>query len=164
MLKLFFRWVRFMGMRQNMEKREKAGKRNESPSIKRKMGLRFKKFRETIGKTQSQLAREFGVYQSTITNIEVGKTFPGMKYLHHLGQAYRLNTDWLVNNRGEMFLDPNMIPAAVLEKFSGLLTLLQVPVVEQLLMARLEEIKVIAREEIKRFQASSSDTDANSSS
>ena len=62
-----------------------------------------------------------------------------------------------------MFLDPNTIPVVVFKKFSELLTLLQVPIVEQLLMAKLEEIKVIAREEIQRFQASSSDADSNTS-
>jgi transcriptional regulator with XRE-family HTH domain len=152
-----------MGMRQNMDKRKPVGKRNDSGSFKEKVGHRFRSFREAIGKTQSQLARAFKVYQSTITNIEVGKTFPNIKYLQHLGQAHRLNADWIINDRGEMLVPLNTIPAAVLERYSDLLALLQVPIVEQLLMARLEEIKVIAREDIQRFQDSRSDSNPNSS-
>lgn len=141
-----------------MKKTKPKGKRG-GLSIKQQIGRRFRKFRETIGKTQNQLAREFNVYQSTITNIELGKTFPGIKYLHHLAKAYRLNADWLVNGRGEMFDDSLPFPRVMIEKHMDLIELMQVPVVEQLILARLEEIKVIAREEIKRFMALQVSTD-----
>ena len=133
-------------------------------SIKKQVGQRFKKFRETIDKTQVQLAAEFDVYQSTITNIEVGKTFPSLKYLHLLGENYGLNADWVVNDRGEMFAESPPLSTVMIEKYINLLNLMKVPVVEQLMLARLEEVKVIAREEIKRFQAVKSDTDAGSAS
>jgi DNA-binding XRE family transcriptional regulator len=146
-----------------MKKTKQIGKRGDL-SIKEQIGQRFRKFRETIDKTQVQLAGEFNVYQSTITNIEVGKTFPNIKYLHQLGNSYRLNADWIVNGRGEMFDNSPPFPTALVEKYSNLLNLVQVPVVEQLIMARLEEVKVIAREEIKRFQALKKDTDPGTKS
>ena len=146
-----------------MKKTKQTGKRGYL-SIKKQIGQRFKKFRETIDKTQVQLAGEFNVYQSTITNIEVGKTFPGIKYLHFLGENYGLNADWIVNNRGEMFDESPPFPTALIEKYTKLLNLMKVPVVEQLILARLEEVKVIAREEIKRFQALQTGTDSGSTS
>lgn len=146
-----------------MKKIKHTGKRDYL-SIKKQIGERFKKFRETIDKTQVQLAAEFDVYQSTITNIEVGKTFPGIKYLHFLGENYGLNADWIVNNRGEMFAESSPFPTAMIEKYINLLTLMKVPVVEQLILARLEEVKVIAREEIKRFQAMQTGTDSDTAS
>ncbi|UCH96429.1 MAG: helix-turn-helix transcriptional regulator [Candidatus Aminicenantes bacterium] len=145
-----------------MAKKKSEGSGNiGAQSIKKQVGKRFRQFREAIGKTQVQLGQEFKVYQSTITNIEVGKTFPSIKYLHHLGKAYRLNADWVVNNRGEMFLSPalDLIYTVLIEKYSELLDLMQVPVVEQLILARLEEIKVIAREDIEGFRALSTGTD-----
>lgn len=142
-----------------MKETKQTGKRG-GLSIKKQIGQRFKKFRDTIGKTQLQLAREFNVYQSTITNIEVGKTFPGIKYLHQLGKAYRLNVDWVVNGRGKMFDDPPPIPMVMIKKYSNLINLMQVPVVEQLILARLEEVKMIAREDIEHFQALLTDTDS----
>ncbi len=146
-----------------MKKTKQTGEKG-TLSIKEQIGQRFRKFREAIGKTQLQLAREFNVYQSTITNIEVGKTFPGIKYLHLLGKDYRLNADWIVNNRGEMFEDSPPIPKALIEKYSNLLNLMQIPVVGQLILARLEEVKVIVREEIERFQAIQIDTDSGTTS
>ena len=146
-----------------MKKTKQIGKRGDL-SIKEQIGQRFRKFRETIDKTQVQLAAEFDVYQSTITNIEVGKTFPGIKYLHFLGENYGLNADWIVNDRGEMIAESPPFPTAMIEKYINLLTLMKVPVVEQLILARLEEVKVIAREEIKRFQAMQTDTDSGSAS
>jgi transcriptional regulator with XRE-family HTH domain len=150
-------------MRKKMKKTKHTGKRGEL-SIKKQIGQRFKKFREAIDKTQVQLAGEFKVYQSTITNIEIGKTFPGIKYLYQLGKSYRLNADWIVNDRGEMFDDAPPISMARIQKYSNLLNLMQIPVVEQLILARLEEVKVIAREEIKSFQALESDTDLGTAS
>jgi transcriptional regulator with XRE-family HTH domain len=150
-------------MRKKMKKTKQTGKRGGS-SLKKQIGQRFRKFRETIGKTQTQLAGEFKVYQSTITNIEVGKTFPGIKYLHQLGKTYRLNADWIVNDRREMFDDSPPFPKAMIEKYSNLIKLMQVPVVEQLILARLEEVKAIAREDIERFLALQTDTDSGTTS
>jgi len=146
-----------------MKKTKQRGKREEL-SIKKQIGQRFRKFRETIDKTQVEMGKEFNVYQSTITNIEIGKTFPNIKYLHQLARDYRLNTDWIVNGRGKMFVDFPLFPKALAEKYSSLLNLIQVPVVEQLILARLEEVKVIAREEIKRFQALKNGTNPGSKS
>ena len=148
-----------------MKKKNQTGNGNNGDlSIKKQIGRRFKKFRETIDKTQKQLGEEFNVYQSTITNIEIGKTFPNIKYLHQLGKDYRLNAEWIVNGRGEMFDVPHLSPEPLAEKYSSLLNLLQVPVVEELILARLEEVKVIAREEIKRFQALKNGVDPGSKS
>ena len=121
------------------------------PSLRKEMGLRFKQFREMIDKTQVELGEEFNVYQSTITNIEVGKTFPGVKYLHHMGKVYGLNADWLVNERGEAFYDPLAITPSMYHKYKEMMHLMQIPVVEQLMLARLQEVKVIAKEEIAAF-------------
>jgi DNA-binding XRE family transcriptional regulator len=140
-------------MRKKMKKLNQTGTGNDRDlSIKKQMGLRFKKFRDSLDKTQTELAEQLEVYQSTITNIEVGKTFPGLKYLNFLGEFYGLNADWIVNGRGEMIGNYFPFPLELVKKYSALLNLMQIPVVAQLMLARLEEVKVIAREEINRFQ------------
>ncbi|NIM13430.1 MAG: helix-turn-helix domain-containing protein [Candidatus Aminicenantes bacterium] len=134
-------------------------------SIKTEIGRRFKRFREAIGKTQAQLARELNVYQSTITNIEVGKTFPGIRYLDYLEKNYRLNISWLISSKGEMYEREETFPPAVslldchipikdprYEKYVELIYLMQVPVIEQVILAKLTEIKVIAKDELEEFQ------------
>jgi len=133
--------------------------------IKKEIGQRFKRFRRAIGKTQMQLARELNVYQSTITNIEVGKTFPGLKYLHYFHNKYRLNTNWLLSNRGDMFESEEERTStaasllgchvhkkdAMYKKYSELIDLMKVPVIEQVILAKLVELKVLAKEEINKL-------------
>lgn len=133
--------------------------------IKKEIGRRFKRFREAIGKTQTQLANELDVYQSTITNIEVGKTFPSLKYLHYFHRKYRLNTNWLLSDVGDIFIpEEEPVPSATAllnshlqrsqlsyERYTELLELMQIPVVEQVILAKLTEIKVMAKEEIEEF-------------
>lgn len=133
--------------------------------IKKEIGRRFKRFREAIGKTQTKLAKELDVYQSTITNIEVGKTFPGIRYLNHFHEKYKLNTNWLLSNRGEMFVsdEERTAPSASLlhchvhkqdgmyKKYVELIDMMQVPVIEQVILAKLLELKVLAKEEIDRY-------------
>ncbi len=135
-------------------------------TIKKEIGKRFKRFREAIDKTQTQLAMELNVYQSTITNIEVGKTFPSIKYLHYFYLTYGLNTNWLLSNRGDIFVEPEertALSASLLQchvpkndpryqKYAELLDLMQVPEIEQIILAKLVEMKVLAKEEINEFR------------
>jgi transcriptional regulator with XRE-family HTH domain len=132
---------------------------------KKEIGSRFKRFREALGKTQTQLAKELDVYQSTITNIEVGKTFPSIKYLHHFHRKYRLNANWLLSDRGEIFVpkeedSPDTVSLLgchlhradqKFPKYSELIDLMQIPVVEQVILAKLVEIKVLAKDVIEEF-------------
>lgn len=134
-------------------------------SIKKEIGKRFKQFREAIGKTQAQLAEELNVYQSTVTNIEVGKTFPGVKYIHYFYETYHLNSNWLLNSSGDIFLTTEDTKSNAVsrlgchipkgdpkfERYLELLELMQVPVIEQLILAKLLELKVIASEEIEEY-------------
>jgi transcriptional regulator with XRE-family HTH domain len=133
--------------------------------IRKEIGKRFKQFREALNKTQAQMADELGIYQSTITNIEVGKTFPGIKYIHYFHKEYNLNDNWLLNNSGELFiseeekkaLPPSRINCHVLRdnptyaQYVEMMELMKIPVIEQVILAKLAEMKVIAKEEITAF-------------
>jgi len=135
------------------------------PSIKKEIGKRFRRFRDAIKKTQTDLARELSVYQSTITNIEVGKTFPNMKYLIYFLHTYGLNPTWLLSNKGDIFIKVDEQPTendSLLichipkkdpryKKYVELIDLMEVPEVEQIILAKIVELKVFAKEEIKKF-------------
>lgn len=149
-------------------KREKKKKMSEKKnSLKKEIGERFKQFRLAIKKTQHQLSREVNVYQSTITNIELGKTFIKIKYLHFFQCKYRLNANWLLSEQGEMFIsdEPIAIPTSVsvlgchisdkdprFPRYVDLVDLMQVPVIEQVILAKLTELKVLAKDEILEFR------------
>ncbi|UCH92699.1 MAG: helix-turn-helix transcriptional regulator [Candidatus Aminicenantes bacterium] len=135
--------------------------------LKKEIGRRFKEFRKAIGKKQVELAKELHVYQSTITNIEVGKTFPRAHYLYHWQNQYNLNINWIVTGTGDMFSPVQekklIFPYLSLlychirerdpkyEQYVELMSLMVIPFVEQIILAKLEEIKLIAKEEIDSF-------------
>lgn len=134
--------------------------------LKSQIGKRFRKFRESLRKTQKDVADELNIYQSTITNIEKGKTFPKLSYLTYLYQQYQLNQNWLITGDGEMLLQrlvdekgSSLFPAdhikeddPVYEKYVELLTLMRIPVIEQIILAKLVEMKALLKDEIKEFQ------------
>lgn len=138
----------------------------ESP-IKKEIGKRFRKFREEIKKAQHELASELGIYQSTITNIERGKTFPNIKYLQYFYHQYHLNINWLLTNEGEMLIhhyhtNPNAISVMdchigyndpKYHQYADLFNYMQVPEVEQVVLARLMETKALFKSQIDEFFA-----------
>lgn len=137
----------------------------EKTSIKKDVGARFCKFRKSIGKTQQQLADELGIYQSTITNFEQGKTFPSLKYLYHFNEKYGLDITWVITGKGDMIskdyrLHANTPPLldtfpnfnrGDARRYSELLYLMEVPVIEQIIMAKFLELKTLMKDEIEEY-------------
>jgi transcriptional regulator with XRE-family HTH domain len=135
--------------------------------LKQDVGDRFRAFRLNQKKAQHVLASELKVHQSTITNIEHGTTFPKINYLHYFYEKYGLNVNWLVTGEGEMYLEnfKKGSGAAVLkyphvrygdpnyDQYAELINLMQVPVIEQLIMARLSEVKMVFKDEVEKFEA-----------
>ncbi|NIM80365.1 MAG: hypothetical protein GTO20_16385 [Candidatus Aminicenantes bacterium] len=119
-------------------------------------------FRHTIGKSQKQLANELQLYQSTITNIEKGKTFPGIAYIHYFYNKYRLNADWLINGNEEMLhSDLEALKTAFrllfgeeehyFQQYLELIQLMKIPVIREVIFGKLMEMKKIAKDEIEEF-------------
>ncbi len=137
----------------------------EEHPIKKEVGKRFRRFREEIKKAQHELASELSIYQSTITNIERGKTFPNIKYLQYFYHKYHLNINWLLTDEGEMFVhhyhtNPNAVSVMDChleyndpryQQYAELFNYMQVPEVEQVILARLTEAKALFKEQIADF-------------
>ena len=132
--------------------------------LKKAMGIRFKAFRETIGKSQEQFGEELCVNQGHLRNYEVGRYFPRIQHLQYLVEQYRLNSNWLVSGIGEMFLTEKTqslyIPLPTLstesdyprfEKYLELNRMMKIPVIEQIMLGKLAEVKCIAKKEIEDF-------------
>jgi transcriptional regulator with XRE-family HTH domain len=114
---------------------------------KKEVGARFRQFRAAIHKAQHEMAEELRVTQSTIANIEGGKAFPNLTYLHHFYYNYRLDINWLLTGQDGMFTKRDDVP----EKYSELLNLLQIPVIEQVINAKLIEAKALLKDTIKTY-------------
>jgi transcriptional regulator with XRE-family HTH domain len=135
-------------------------------AMKKEIGLRFKQFREFINKSQAKLAKELQVRQVIISEIETGRTFPGLNLQYYLNGQYHLNINWLIHGSGEMIeppwkkskhLDLHQLLSQIdkndprYEKVVELLNLLRIPVIKTIIFAKLEEIKVLAAKEIDSF-------------
>jgi transcriptional regulator with XRE-family HTH domain len=137
---------------------------------KKEIGRRFFKFRTLIGKSQTQLAAELDVYQSTITNIERGMTFPAAIYIIYCQRYYDLNPTWLLCGEGSTFISEesgeeilkqpwrkSLLPChinfndSMYENYFELLALMQIPAIEKVILGKLTELKIMAKQEIENF-------------
>jgi len=74
------------------------------------IGDRFKETREKLGFKQSELARAIEVNPSIISDIERGEKEPSKKIISALIIKYRINSNWLLADEGEMFLQKEEKP------------------------------------------------------
>ena len=68
------------------------------------IGDRFKNIRKGLGLNQSELARSLGVNPSIISDIERGDKEPSKKIISALIIKYRINSNWLLTEKGEIFI------------------------------------------------------------
>jgi transcriptional regulator with XRE-family HTH domain len=139
--------------------------RKNEKALKKEIGQRFTCFRATLGKTQIRLASELKVNQSTIAYIESGKTFPRFSFLYYFFKRYHLDLNWLLLGLGEMFVyeehrtleHVSKLPCHIARddsryrRYLELIHFMQVPQVEAILLGKLLELKLVAREEIDEF-------------
>lgn len=141
---------------------------NDDLQFKKEIGNRFKQFRKTIAKTRDQLAEELNVRQTIFANIEKGLTSPGIPYLFYFSKIYHLNCNWLLSGNGSMFEQKETMPdktAAVstigchiplgdarYKRYQELLYYMQMPEVEQIILARLQELKHIAVDQVEELK------------
>lgn len=151
-----------------MKSKQKMKKSEEQTSalknLKKEVGGRFKLFRLDRKKAQHVFASELQVHQSTVTNIENGTTFPKVSYLNYFYEKYGLNLNWLVTGDGKQYMEgaqykgSSRIKAPDAEydsdkfdKYQELNSLMQIPVIEQVIFAKLSECKILFKDNVKEF-------------
>ena len=68
------------------------------------IGDRFKEIREKLNLNQSELARSIDANPSIISDIERGEKEPSKKIISSLIIKYKVNSNWLLADEGNMFL------------------------------------------------------------
>lgn len=140
----------------------------KSDKLKKEMGKRFREFRKILYMAQHQLASELGVFQSTITNVELGKTFPNCAYMYHFYEKYGLNIHWLFTGEGQKFVLPRskvleLLPGWGATVISGnsdytdyldLLKYMKIPEVERIILDKLTELKAAFKDKVEEFHHS----------
>jgi len=128
------------------------------------LGDRFRMFREMIGKSREEMAREMKESVEMVKEIEKGKRSPTIISLYYFIKTYKLDINWLLNGTSEpekeeipiAGLPPRLIKKycknrefPVKEKYDELLELLQVPKVNEYVFSKLTECKHIFKNEIE---------------
>ncbi len=120
---------------------------NNENKLKDEIGLRFKKIRETINKSQKELAVELNVHQSSISQIESGLIFPSFATVHYLAEKYQISSNWLINGAGTITIQDNDLFSLIRkgenidDRYINLLLMMQDPDVEKLIFAKITEVE-----------------------
>lgn len=115
--------------------------------MRKEVGARFREFRQFLKLSQKAAAGELKVLQSSISQIESGLIFPGFDILVHLVKQRQLNPAWLVTGQGSMCLQAEDTLSGLRrkrgynEKYLELLELMEDPEAEQIIFAKLLELK-----------------------
>jgi SOS-response transcriptional repressor LexA len=80
------------------------------------IGDRFKVLRTKLGLNQSELAREIGANPSIISDIERGDKEPSKKVISALILRYKVNSNWLLTEYGDIFVQDQMSEKSRLEQ------------------------------------------------
>ena len=128
------------------------------------MGKRFEAFRRLICLTQEQLAAELSVPVKTIKKIEKGETPPDLCMIDYLNKQYSLNINWMIHGHGVVIFTrlleareelntkkPGKISDKTRETLE-LWELLQVPEIEKIIFTKMEEVKMVFKDQIEAFQ------------
>jgi len=124
--------------------------------LKKEIGERFKVFRKATGKTQEELALELGAEPGDIAGIEAGQNFPPYYYIHFLSKHYHLNINWIFGGAGNLIyyneLDKSIDELTGTQaKIEELYSLLRVPEINNIILARLAELKISFKQHIKDY-------------
>lgn len=71
------------------------------------IGQRLQEFRKKLNMTVDELSQNVGVKSRTIGGYEREEREPSIEYMSKLISRYSLNTNWLINGSGKLFLTPS---------------------------------------------------------
>jgi len=116
------------------------------------IGKRFEAFRRLICLTQDQLAAELNVSVKTIEEIEKGETLPDLCMINYLNKQYGLDINWMIHGHGVVIFTRLMEARKELKtKKPGRISN-KVPEVENIIFTKMEEVKMICKDQIEAFQ------------
>ena len=122
--------------------------------------VRLKEIRKALKMTQDEFSAQLEVSKPTYVRYELGEMMPKVQFLSLLIKKFHINLNWLLSGKGERFLgesqpDISFINSKVFrdKRYLELLDLLNIPVVEEVLMAKLTEIKALFSPVIEEYHS-----------
>lgn len=128
------------------------------------VGKRFEAFRRVLCLTREQLAAKLNVSIETIEEIEKGETPPDLCMLYYLNKEYGLNINWMIHGEGGIIFSrlvearkelntkkPKKISVKSRETIEQW-ELMKVPEIENIIFAKMEEARIIFKEQIEALK------------
>lgn len=129
------------------------------------MGGRIRQLRKALGFTQDTFAGILKVSKPAYVRYEYGERFPPLHVIRFLYKKYRVDSNWVVTGEGEMFVkeveeeDEEVSPfvkifkgGKIPPKYDELAELMQIPAIEEVILAKLIETKFLFKDEIEAFK------------
>ena len=128
------------------------------------VGKRFEAFRRVLCLNRGQLAAELNVSIKTIEEIENGETLPDLYMLKYLNKQYGLDINWMLFGHGVVIFSRSMEagkelktkkPKKISVKSRETMEqweLMKVPLIENIIFAKMEEVKMVFKDQIKALQ------------
>ena len=86
--------------------------------MKEEISDRLKKIRQALNLKQKELAIELNIAPSSYSEIETGKSNPGLDIIVTLARKYNVNLYYLLMGEGEMFISPEILSLTRLEEYA----------------------------------------------
>lgn len=138
--------------------RGKMKKKNEdgsNPSFVNEFKLRLKMVRKELKMTQTEFAKELGISKPTYVRYELGQMYPPISILDILIRKFSINGHWFIKGEGDMFQDMNsedLLSISLADpRKAELFNYMQVPEIEQIILAKLEELKIVLKLDPSKF-------------
>ena len=77
--------------------------RHIDPKNKAEIGRRLKAVRKTVGEVGETFAQAIGTFQASLSGYENGKNAVPIRIVLCLCETYRVDANWLLLGRGQMF-------------------------------------------------------------
>jgi transcriptional regulator with XRE-family HTH domain len=68
------------------------------------VGRRIRQFRTQLGKSQIEMSQYLDVGRANFSRIEGGDIYPNLSILKTFQDLFKLNLNWVINNKEEMIL------------------------------------------------------------
>jgi transcriptional regulator with XRE-family HTH domain len=125
---------------------------------------RFEAFRRVLGLTREQLAAKLNVSIKAVEEIEKGESLPDLYMLYYLHKEYGLDINWMLFGDGVVISSRLMDARKELKtkkpkkisvksrETNELWELMKVPEIEKSIFAKMEQAKMIYKDQIEALQ------------
>lgn len=82
------------------------------------IGIRIRNIRKSLQLSQRELSTKLDVSDSSLSEIETGRSKPGFDFIYKLGKLFNVNLYYLIYGEGDIFIDPLVSLSTRISRFA----------------------------------------------